>query len=211
MGILDVFGKKKTVSVQNTVMKPPVKDVAPIIADSDKAIDDMRKADTVFEKDGDIEKRIRVYEKYLLERPRWNSFNFNLSLAKMYVKAGQSDKAWGYLNQMYLWAIDQDAVGGDASKIRFEQFKILKAEKKYKDALPMLVSSCVLNAYAVRDMYFNKSKFIKDAKTTAKAIGFSEDQIVLFADELEKNIKAKKVKEADVKKYCFDYYSRLGL
>ncbi len=211
MGLFDVFGKKKTTPAQNVAVKPPVKDITRIIEDSDKAIADMHKADAVFEKDGDIEKRIRVYEKYLLEKPQWNSFNFNLSLAKMYVKAGHNDKAWGYLNQMYLWAIDPDAIGGDASKVRFEQFKILKAEKKHKDAMLMLVSSYVLNAYAVRDMYFNKPKFIKDSKTTAKAIGFSEDQLVLFADDLEKNIKAKKIKEASAKKYCTDYFSRLGL
>ena len=211
MGIFDIFGKKKTTPDRKISPEPPVKDISRIIEDSDKAIADMHKADAAFEKDEDIEKRIRVYEKYLLEKPQWNSFNFNLSLAKMYVKNGHNDKAWGYLNQMYLWAIDPDAIGGDASKVRFEQFKILKAEKKYKDAMLMLVSSYVLNAYAVRDMYFNKSKFTKDAKTTAKAIGFSEDQLGVFADDLEKNLKAKKIKETSVKKYCTDYFSRLGL
>lgn len=211
MGFFDVFRKKKTVPVQSTVEKSPVDDIARIIADSDKAIDEMGKANAVFEKDGDLEKCIKVYEKYLLEKPQWNSFNFNLTLAKMYVKAGQNDKAWGYLNQLYLWAIDPTAIGGDTSKIRMEQFKILKAEKKYKDAMLMLVSSYVLNAYSIRGIYFNKPKFIKDAKTTAKAIGFSEDQLVLFADELEKNIKAKRIQEANVKKYCSDYFSRVDL
>lgn len=211
MGIFDVFGKKKTATVQSATVKPPVKDINRIIEDSDKAIADMQKADAAFEKDRDIEKRIRVYEKYLLEKPQWNSFNFSLSLAMMYVKAGHNDKAWDYLNQMYLWAIEPNAIGGDVSKIRFEQFRILKAEKRYKDAMLMLVSSYVLRAYAVRDMYFNKPKFIKDAKTTAKGIGFSEEQLALFADDLEKNIKAKKIKETTVKKYCSDYFSRLGL
>lgn len=211
MGIFDIFGKKKTTSDRKTTPESPLKDIARVIEDSDKAIADMHKADAEYEKDGDIEKRIKVYEKYLLENPQWNSFNFNLSLAKMYVKAGHIDKAWGYLNQLYLWAIDPDAIGGDASKVRFEQYKILKAEKKHKDAMLMLVSSYVLNAYAVRDMYFNKPKFIKDGKTIAKVIGFSEDQLVLFADDLEKSIKTKKIEEASVKKYCTDYFSRLGL
>ena len=211
MGIFDVFGKKKTAPAQNSKVNPPVKNITKIIVNSDKAIADMQKADAIFEKDGDIEKRIRTYEKYLLEKPRWNSFNFNLSLAKMYVKAGYNDKAWEYLNQMYLWAIDSGAIGGDASKVRFEQFKILKTEKKYEDAMLMLVSSYVLNAYAVRDMYFNKPKFMKDAKTTAKAIGFTEVQLVSFADDLERSIKTKKIKEANVKKYCTEYFSRVNL
>lgn len=211
MGIFDVFGKKKTAPTRIAKVNPPVKNITKIIADSDKAIADMQKADTAFEKDGDIEKRIKTYEKYLLEKPLWNSFNFNLSLAKMYVKAGHNDKAWDYLNQMYLWATDPDAIGGDTSKVRFEQFKVLKAEKKYKDAMLMLVSSYVLNAYVVRDMYFNKPKFMKDAKTTAKAIGFSEDQLASFADDLERRIKTKKIKEVNVKNYCTEYFSRTNL
>lgn len=93
MGIFDVFGKKKTAPAQNAKVNQPVKNITKIIADSDKAIADMQKADAAFEKDGDIEKQIRTYEKYLLEQPLWNSFNFNLSLAKMYVKAGHNDKA----------------------------------------------------------------------------------------------------------------------
>ena len=40
-----------------------------ILADSNKAIEDMQKADEVYNQDGDIEKRIRVYEKYLNEKP----------------------------------------------------------------------------------------------------------------------------------------------
>ena len=70
MGIFDVFGKKKTATVQSATVKPPVKDIKRIIEDSDKAIADMQKADAAFEKDRDIEKRIRVYEKYLLEKPQ---------------------------------------------------------------------------------------------------------------------------------------------
>ena len=210
MGIFGFLGKKKTSPAQKAILKEAMKDIR-IIEDTDKAIADMQKADALFEKDGDIEKRIKVYEKYLLKEPQWNSTNFNLSLARMYIKARHNDKAWGYLNQLYLWAVDPKVIGGDAPKVRFEQFRILKAEKRYKDALIMLVSSYVINAYLVRDMYFNKAKFVKEAKTTAKAIGFSEDQLEAFADELERRIKAKKIKEDSVKKYCSDYYLKLKL
>ena len=159
---------------------------------------------------GDIEKLIGVYEKYLLEKPKWNSFNFNLSLATFYSKAGRNNDAWRYLNQLYAWSCDPSAIGGDVAAVRHEQFRLLKSEKKHKDALVMLVSSYVLNAYSIRDMYFNKEKFKKEAKTTAKAIGFSEDQLGVFADDLEKKIKARKIQEVSVTKYCSDYFSRLG-
>ena len=210
MGLFNMFGSKKAEPEKKATISA-TRDIEKILRDSDKAIADMHKADAAYEKDGNIDKRIRVYEKYMLKKPEWNSFNFNLALAKMYVKAGRNDTAWGYLNQMYLWAIDPTAIGGDVSKIRFEQFKILKAEKKYKDAMVMLVSSYVVNAYGIQGMYFNKEKFKKDAKTTAKGIGISETDLATFADKLEKNIKNKKIKESTVQKYCVEWFSKQGV
>ena len=211
MGLFNLFGSKKAEPEKRTTPAPAAKDIEKILRDSDKAISEMYKADAAYEKNGDIDKRIRVYEKYMLKKPEWNSFNFNMALAKMYVKAGRNDTAWGYLNQMYLWAIDPTAIGGDVSKIRFEQFKILKAEKKYKDAMVMLVSSYVVNAYGIQGTYFNKEKFKKDAKTTVKGIGISEADLVVFADRLEKDIKTRKIKEATVQKYCAEWYSKHGV
>ena len=211
MGLFNLFGSKKSEPEKKTTPATVAKDIDKILRDSDKAIAEMHKADAAFEKDGDLDKRIQVYEKYMLKKPEWNSFNFNLALAKMYVKAGRNDTAWGYLNQMYLWAIDPTAIGGDVSKIRFEQFKILKAEKKFKDAMVMLVSSYVVNAYGIQGMYFNKEKFKKDAKTTAKGIGISEADLSVFADRLEKDIKAKRIKEATVQKYCVNWFSKQGV
>ncbi len=183
-----------------------MKELDKIIADSNIAIEEMHKADKVYEQDGDIEKRIKVYEQYLKEKPKWNSFNFNLSLAKMYEKAGRNNDAWAYLNQLYIWSIDPTAIGGDESKIRYEQFRILKSEKKYADAMVMLVSSYLINAYAIKGIYFNKNKFIKDAKTTAKNLGFNEESLNEFADDLEKKLKSKQLQEKDIQQYCKDVF-----
>lgn len=211
MGLFNLFGSKKAEPEKKITSAPASKDIDKVLRDRDKAIAEMRKADAVYEKDGDINKRIHVYEKYMMKKPEWNSFNFNMALAKMYVKAGRNDTAWGYLNQMYLWAIDDTAIGGDTSKIRYEQFKILKSEKKFKDAMVMLVSSYVVNAYGIRDMYFNKEKFKKDAKTTAKGIGIGEADLAIFADKLEKDIKARKIKETTVEKYCVEWFTKQGV
>ena len=169
---------------------------------SDKELDALQKADLEYQQDGNLEKRISIYEKYLLKKPKWNAFNFSLALTKMYVKAGRNNDAWGYLNQLYCWALQPDSIGINVSKIRYEQFRILKSEKKHKDAMVMLVSSYVLNAYSIKGNYFNKSKFIKEAKTTAKSIGFTDDSLVAFADSLEKSIKKQEIREADIPKYC---------
>lgn len=211
MGLFDLFSSKKAVPERKNSTASTLEQLDKIIRDSDKAIEDMQKASAEYENDGDLDKMIAVYEKYLLGKPKWNSFNFNLSLANMYVKAGRNDTAWGYLNQLYLWANDPSAIGGDASKVRYEQFRILKAEKKYKDAMVMLVTSYVLNAYAIRDTYFNKNKFKKEAKTIARGIGITGADLDSFADMLEKDIKAKRIKEATVQKYLQGYYKKLGV
>ena len=219
MGLFGLF-EKKTTPERKTAKHPSVKSVSDIPsidelkkreAESDREIMELQKADAAFREDGDLEKRISVYEEYLLKKTHWNSFNFNLALAEMYFKAGENDKAWGYLNQMYIWALDPDVAWDDTSKIRLQQFKILKSEKKYKDALVMLVSSYVINAYGISGMYFNKTKFKKDMKATAKAIGFLEEDQDAFADDLESKIKQKKIRENDVKNYCLEYFTKLGL
>ncbi len=208
MGLFGLFGGKK-LEAEKRPVSAVSKSIEKIIQNSDKAIADMQNADMAFEEDGDLAKRIAVYEKYLLSKPEWNSFNFSMTLAKMYVKAGRNNDAWSHLNQMYIWSIDPSAVGGDASKVRYEQFKILKTEKKYEDAIMMLVSSYVLNAYSVRDMYFNKEKFIKDAKTIFKSLGFSDLDLLSFADALEKDIQTKRIKEETVKNFCTEFFRKI--
>ena len=215
MGLLDLFNQKKKTTVKKpaATKKPTAsntyKNLDKIIRDSDKAIAEMQKADDVFEKDGNLEKRIEIYEKYLLKEPQWNSFNFNMALANMYVKAGRNNDAWAYLNQMYSWAVDPNVIGGDAAKVRFEQFRLLKSEKKYEDALVMLVSSYVIGAYELQKTYFNKAKFKKDAKTTLKAIGFMETDSEAFADDLENAIMTGEIRETAVGKYCAEYIKRI--
>ena len=70
-------------------------------------------------------------------------------------------------------------------KIRNEQFKILKKEKKYLDALRMLAVSHVLKTNSPQGSQFDIERFIKEAKTTAKGAGLSEEDL----EDLAKMIK----------------------
>ena len=178
-------------------------------SDSDKAIANMQKADEVYKVDGNLEKRIAVYEKYLLKKPLWNASNFCLRLSDMYLKSGQNDKAWGYLNQMHLWTMDPNCPISDVHKIRFSQFKLLKTEKRHLNALIMLVSGYIVWAYSTKDSYFNKNRFLKEVRTTAKALGFSESEIIAFADLLENGIKTKTIGKSDAKQFCMEYLKRI--
>lgn len=211
MGLFDFLGKNKDHLIEkNQIKRESVRKEAirsndnrlqNILNDSDNAIKECQQADAQFEKDGNIEQIISVYEKHFTERSEWSSFNFNMRLAKLYVKAGRNSDAWGYLNKMALWAMMPDAINMSLSKIRFEQFKILKAEKKYEDALTFLVFSYVDRGNEIKGV-FNKKKFLTDAKTTAKKAGLSEDDLGRFADDLEQAIQKEHIKEQDVKSFC---------
>lgn len=212
MGIFKLFGSDVSKKTTSKSARSRIEELDKILENSDKAIAECQKADEEYSKDGDIGKRISVYEKHFLQRPQWNCFNFCWSLAEMYMKAGENDKAWGYVNQLYLWTTDPKCnIHGYNDKVRYIQFKLLKSEKRFKEALVMLVSSYMLNAYAIQGIYFNKKKFIKEAKTTAKGIGFSEDDLNIFADKLENDLKKKRLTERNVKTYCNSFYSSLNL
>ncbi|MBR1798104.1 MAG: hypothetical protein IJ757_08900 [Clostridiales bacterium] len=211
MGLLNSFQKKPTQASAKKTLSYSIGNIDTIIRDSDKVIAACQKADAEYNKDHDLDKRLAVYEKYFLKKPEWNGFNFCLSLATMYVKSGQNDKAWGYLNQLFIWTIEPGPINGYAYKVRYEQFKILKSEKRFKDAMVMLVSSNILNSEAMVKPYFNKDKFLKDAKTTAKGIGFSEDSLEEFANRLEKGIISKNLKDSTAQRFCSDYYNYIDV
>lgn len=115
----------------------------------------------------------------------WNSFNYCLSLVKMYVDADRRDDAWRLLNQMTIAFAKFPSPEYYTAKVRYEQFKILKKEKKYLDALRMLAVSHVLKTNSPNGSQFDTEKFIKEAKTTAKGAGLSQEDL----EDLAKMIK----------------------
>lgn len=173
----------------------------------------LRAADDDYKNGGDIDKVISVYEKYVLDfdRPQWNIFNYCLNLAGYYSKANRNDTAWGYYNKMVLYATKHPEKNWSLYKIRFEQFKLLKSEKRHKDAFCMLVTSCVVRSESLPQPYFSKNPFIKDVKSTAKALGFTDADIAAFADQLEAKIMSRSLRERGVSKFCSDYFADHGI
>ena len=212
MGLFKIFSSNEPKKTTSRTARSKIEELDRILENSDKAIAECQKAYEQYNKDGDLGKLISVYEKFFLQKPQWNSFNFCGALADMYIKAGENDKAWSYLNLLYTWTIDPKCnVHGYDGEVRYLQFKLLKSEKRFREALIMLVSSYVLKAYPFQGtVHFNKKRFMKEAKTTAKGIGFSDEDLNRFADKLENELKKKKLTERNVKTLCNSFYSTLN-
>ena len=116
-----------------------------------------------------LPERIKVYER-ILPTAHFNAFNHKLSLASMYLEAGEMDKAWGYLNRLYQDGMKSPHFAAEAPKIRKLQFSVLKAEGKYAQALEMLLCSFVLYGN------YSQSAIKKDFLPIAKKAGLSKEQ-----------------------------------
>lgn len=83
-------------------------------------------------------------------------------------------------------------------KIRYEQFRILRKEKKYKDAIRMLAVNHVLKTNSPNGSYFSVEKFEKDGKTTAKGAGITAERFHELACLISNVAKNGKRKEQDI-------------
>ena len=207
MGILNIFKKP---SINKPDITKDLESMKRSLKEDDKQIALLAAADRSYESTGDLSERIRVYESVLHTKTQWNSFNHCMALAQMYVKDGRNNEAWRYLNQIAMWFSNPHGPQGDISKIRQLQFKILKSEKKYKDAFCTLVTAYALRSYSSTQFaYFNKDKFIKEIKTTAKAIGMTEQQLISFSDELERNMQKTRFDETKAREFCVAYFKSI--
>ncbi|MBE5807052.1 MAG: hypothetical protein E7317_01755 [Clostridiales bacterium] len=140
-------------------------------ADTDKLIDLLNRAREQYRQDGNIDKLIKGYEAVLIQATKpVHSPSVAMQLVDLYVKNGQNDKAWGYMNS--LLARSDYVVPRD--KIRLAQSKILKKEKKYTEASEMLILAYIAKA---QNQAYDVSAFEKDIKPIARKIGLDDVKI----------------------------------
>ena len=137
-------------------------------------------AEIKYKEDGDINKIIAVYEDIfikqkstLVTQKRW------FGLADLYVKNGQNDKAWAWLNQMAVLHPDY------TSKIEEKRYKILKKENKHlEDAMIHLMASVGYSEGNAGPLaYYNaygKNKFLKEAPSLIKKLKWDEEILDYF-------------------------------
>ena len=147
---------------------------------ADQEIADMQAADAAYAIDNDISKRIQVYERCVHSGVTWNKFNFALSLVDMYMKSNQNNKAWSLLNQTMIDGSITPYPDIELPRVRYWQYKILKQENKYLDALRMLVLSRLGTV-----PNFGTKQFQRECKALLKNTDITEEEFASFLQTLE--------------------------
>lgn len=161
------------------------------------------KAREQFKVDNDIDKLIEVYEYAIIKAnpPLKNAQSHIMYLAELYIKNNQNDKAWGYLNSILL------SHRNLTHKIRFLQCKILKKEKRYVDAMFMLMMGYLFKAKI--NSTFSRETFIKDVTPIANKLSLNSNNVQYLAYLIDNQVKNhnydEQVLEDKIKKALADF------
>ncbi len=165
--------RSKTIKEELYKKSPSFRKATDDLAEQDRLLKILIEAREQYSSDGDCEKAIAAYEKVLLHSAvPINSNSHTSFLVDLYIKAGQNDKAWGFLNSL---------IGTDRlpiEKIRGYQAKILSKENKHRDALEMFMLEYL--AKAEWSKTFNNEAFLKAIKPSIKKLKLDD----AFANEL---------------------------
>lgn len=121
---MGLFGRNKQKAIEKDLYKrhPEYKVMHDSIVHQQKLTDLMNTALERYKKDKDLDKIIKVYEKIFIEADPPCESSKDVDLAKYYIRAGQNDKAWSYLNLLLTRPRSNE------KKIREQQIRILKKE-----------------------------------------------------------------------------------
>lgn len=154
-----------------------------------------------FREDGDLDAVIKELEYAFIEADPPCKTSQNMDLVNYYLKAGQNDKAWGYLNRLLQ---RQDAPLKD---IRFAQARLLKKEKKWADAIEMYMLGYL--AKSEWNNTFQEEMFIKDIKSSANKLGWDDTIISKLAGIVKGFVSKRKYDEKSLIQEYRKFYSSL--
>ena len=160
----------KIIKTKSNTVSKRISDIDAELKKQDEHLDKLTAAEEKYKEDGDIDKIIAVYEDIfikqkstLVTQKRW----FNL--VDLYIKNGQNDKAWAWLNQMTILHPEYN------SKVEEKRYKILKKENKHlEDAMIHLMASIGYSEGNAGPLaYYNaygRNKFLKEAPSLIKKL-----------------------------------------
>ena len=152
----------------------------------DNQIERINEAKSRFQEDNDYDALISVLETIFIDEKTTLNIN-KLQLAELYLKTGQNDKAYSYASKLLL---DKQQ---EASRVRLFMFKVLKTEKKYIDAMLMLMFSHLLKSKW--NNTFQSEIFTKDAKLVASKLKWDSSKVDYLAYLIENQVKQKNYDE----------------
>lgn len=199
----DKANKASTSEELVTQMNSSFKEIQSDLEYQDNLLASVWEAREQYKVDNDIDKLIAAYEYAMIEAkpPLKNAQSHTMYLAELYIKNNQNDKAWGYLNSLLLPHKDL------THKIRFLQCKILKKEKRFVDAMIMLMMGHLFKAQI--SATFAKDAFIKEATPIANKLGLNNDNVEYLAYLIENQVKHRnydaQILRANYKKALSDF------
>lgn len=139
--------------------------------------------------DANLQNVISVYEHVFIdEKSTLNADSHRMYLSNLYIQTKQFDKAWGYLNHLFL------SNRNLAGKVRAEQSRILKKEGRYSYAMEMLMISFLYNSKWKNS--FDKADFMKKATPIANKLKWDESKIEYLANLIDIQVKHKNYDES---------------
>lgn len=173
----------------------------------DKQLQRLNDARAKYEKSEEYDKLIAVYEDVFSVPTPWNAASHKLKLVGYYQKCEQWDKAWALLNSMLLEYPDE------VFRVRRSQYRQLKAEKKYNEALKMYLLYKYNDCKAITCWSDVKereySAFLKEAQSLAKKAKLGINAIPELADIFIELVEKPQSSEATALKRFKEWYAKL--
>ncbi len=184
---------------------PTVDSLRQELAQQDKHIELLLKAEKAFETDNDVNKLIAVYEDvFIKQKSTLNSQSRWFKLVDLYLKVGQNNKAWGWLNELAITHPEH------TNKIEEKRYKILKKEGKHlMDAMFHLMSSIGHSqgnaGYVAYYQEFGRNKFLKEAPSLIKKLKWDDTDLATLEAMLASTISINKFDYDKLRKLFKEY------
>lgn len=164
-----------------------------------------------YEDGKDVQECISRAETLLSSDVKWNKAKVWLFLVGIYKKI-DNNKAWETLQRFHKYIMESDYPIENKlaceMDIYYEEFKISRQEKRYKDALCYLAQYYVLRSGMERGGDFYIDRFLKEARTTAKGLGLNDEQLNDLATRISRIRKSKNVAN-DARKVYLDWIKNI--
>ena len=137
---------------------------------------------------GDKEQALIIYEQTVPEMLKYGTRRLNLhacfQLVRMYTDLNRMNDAWRLTNQIQLVLMKEGELQS-IHKVRYEQYRILKKEKRFIDALSALLTSWYLKGCSPDsdELFLNPDYMLREGKTTAKGAGLSPEDFRELIDQ----------------------------